>query len=95
MRFGKIISSQKEKEKINKVIETIKKTVHPDYFLIDCLKKGIGYHFGNLPQVIRHNIEALFKEGIIKYLFCTSTLLEGVNLPAKKHFHITKQKWET
>lgn len=86
MRFGKIISSQKEKEKINKVIETIKKTVHPDYFLIDCLKKGIGYHFGNLPQVIRHNIEALFKEGIIKYLFCTSTLLEGVNLPAKNIF---------
>ncbi|WP_312096196.1 DEAD/DEAH box helicase [Niallia sp.] len=85
-RFGVKVTSQKENEKITEAIETIKKTVHPDYFLIDCLKRGVGYHFGNLPQVIRHNIEALFKEGVIKYLFCTSTLLEGVNLPAKNVF---------
>lgn len=84
-RFG-VQLSQKEKEKIKEVIETIKKAVHPDYFLIDCLKSGVGYHFGNLPQIIRHNIEGLFKEGVIKYLFCTSTLLEGVNLPAKNVF---------
>lgn len=37
---------------------------------------------GYLPPAIRERIEGLFREGKISTLFCTSTLLEGVNLPA-------------
>lgn len=36
-----------------------------------------------MPLLIRTEIERLFSEGFIRYLICTSTLLEGVNLPAK------------
>lgn len=73
-------------EKLEKLIKRVSSTIHKDYYLIDCLRKGVAYHFGNLPQVVREGIEELFKEGVIKYLFCTSTLLEGVNLPAKNIF---------
>ena len=34
----------------------------------------------------KNEIERLFKNGKIKYLVCTSTLIEGMNLPAKSIF---------
>ncbi|MEH7749580.1 DEAD/DEAH box helicase, partial [Neobacillus drentensis] len=86
IRYGSINFTNSDRKRIKEVIQIIKKIVHPDYYLIDCLKKGVGYHFGSLPQVVRNNIEKLFKDGVIKFLFCTSTLLEGVNLPAKNVF---------
>lgn len=71
---------------VKKVIRQIKGYIHKDYYLADFLDRGIGYHFGNLPQIIRTKVEALFKEREISYVFCTSTLLEGVNMPAKNVF---------
>jgi replicative superfamily II helicase len=85
-RYGINEMSPTDKQRIHESVQIIKKIVHPDYYLIDCLKRGVAYHFGSLPQVVRYNIESLFKDGVIKYLFCTSTLLEGVNLPAKNVF---------
>lgn len=76
----------KNDERINEVILVIKEYLHEKYFLIDCLKKGVAFHFGSLPQRIREKVEALFIDKIIDYVFCTSTLLEGVNLPAKNIF---------
>ncbi|KLE14417.1 DEAD/DEAH box helicase [Clostridium sp. C8] len=73
-------------ERLDEIIDLIKRYVHKDYYLIDCLKKGIAFHFGRLPQRIRERIEILFKDKAIEYIFCTSTLLEGVNLPAKNIF---------
>jgi superfamily II DNA/RNA helicase len=71
---------------VKRVIRQIRTYIHKDYYLGDFLSRGIGYHFGNLPQIIRNKVEALFKEKEISYVFCTSTLLEGVNLPAKNVF---------
>lgn len=71
---------------VNRVISQIKRYIHNDYYLGEFLNRGIGYHFGNLPQIIRNKVEVLFKEKEINFLFCTSTLLEGVNLPAKNVF---------
>jgi len=68
---------------VNELIKLVKKTVHNDYRLAKVLQKGIAFHYGNMPLLIRQEIEKLFSEGKIKYLVCTSTLLEGVNLPAK------------
>ena len=44
--------------------------------------KGIAYHVGYLPTHIKKRIEDYFERGIIRTIFCTSTLVEGVNLPA-------------
>jgi len=76
----------KNNERINEVIDLIKDYLHKKYFLIDCLKKGVAFHFGSLPQRIREKVEKLFEDRDIDYVFCTSTLLEGVNLPAKNIF---------
>lgn len=76
----------KNNEQINLVVDLIKDYLHEKYFLIECLKKGVAFHFGSLPQRIREKVELLFTDKIIDYVFCTSTLLEGVNLPAKNIF---------
>lgn len=83
--FSNSLQDKKDAD-INKLIETVKENIHDDYYLIDCLKKGVAFHFGKLPQRIREKIEELFRKGSIDYIFCTSTLLEGVNLPAKNIF---------
>lgn len=64
----------------------IKHEVHGDYYLADLITKGVAYHIGYLPSSIRMRIEELFKRNVIKTMFCTSTLVEGVNLPADNLF---------
>lgn len=75
-----------ECEKTSELIKLIQKTIHKDYSLAKVLKRRIAFHYGNMPLIIRQEIEELFKIGTIKYLICTSTLLEGVNLPSKSIF---------
>lgn len=80
-----------DSEQIDKVIELIDEKVHHQYFLKRCLKKGVAYHFGGIPEEIKLRIENLYRQGLVKYLFCTSTLLEGVNLPAKNIFILSEK----
>lgn len=79
---------------IQELIEYTKDSIHPQCSLIDCLKKGVAFHHGKLPDFIREEIEALYSARTISTLFCTSTLLEGVNLPAEKIFVIKPTKGE-
>lgn len=71
--------------------QDIRQDVHGDYYLADIVEKGVAYHMGYLPSTIRARIESLYKDGKIHTLFCTSTLLEGVNLPVDNLF-ITSHK---
>lgn len=77
---------EKSKRKLSNLIEDVKKEIHPKCYLVDLLQKGVCYHVGYLPATIKEKIENLYKEKIIKTVFCTSTLLEGVNLPADNLF---------
>ncbi|HAV4457063.1 TPA: DEAD/DEAH box helicase [Acinetobacter baumannii] len=56
---------------------------HPDWILVKSLKKGIGIHHARIPRSIAQYIVQLFNEQKIKYLICTSTLIEGVNTATK------------
>ncbi len=78
-------------EEIDDVIKLIDERIHCQYYLKKCLNKGIAYHFGGIPEEIKLRIENLYKQGFIKFLFCTSTLLEGVNLPAKNIFILSEK----
>jgi replicative superfamily II helicase len=71
---------------IKELIALIKKTVHKKYFLSNVLRKGVAFHYGNMPLLIRTEIERLFSTNKIKYLICTSTLIEGVNMPCHSIF---------
>lgn len=73
-------------DEINELMALIDEKVHHQYYLKKCLNKGVAYHFGSIPEEIKIRIENLYKKGFIRFLFCTSTLLEGVNLPAKNIF---------
>lgn len=66
--------------------DLIKTAVHSKYLLADVLARRVAFHYGNMPLVVRTEIERLFGEGKIYYLICTSTLLEGVNLPCRTIF---------
>jgi superfamily II DNA/RNA helicase len=81
-----LLNGKSQSEKIAELIKLVKKTIHKDYTLAKVLEKGVAFHYGNMPLLIRQEIEALFKDGHIQYLVCTSTLLEGVNLPSKSIF---------
>lgn len=72
---------------INEVINAISDFLHPDYNLIQCLRSGVVYHHGGMPDVIRLFVENAFSRiGDIKMIVTSSTLLEGVNIPAEKIF---------
>lgn len=86
MLFDALPTETNLNKRINELIELVKKTIHTEYRLVKALEKRIAFHYGNMPLLIREEIETLFKIGEIKYLICTSTLLEGVNLPAKSIF---------
>lgn len=85
LSFSKELEEKRD-SRIDEVIKLIQEYLHKEYYLIDCLKKGIAFHFGKLPQRIREKMEALYEQKAIDYMFCTSTLLEGVNLPAQNIF---------
>ncbi len=83
--------SKIDSEEIDVVIKLIDERIHYQYYLKKCLDKGIAYHFAGIPEEIKLRIEDLYKQGLIKFLFCTSTLLEGVNLPAKNIFILSEK----
>jgi hypothetical protein len=64
----------------------VEKFIHEKYTLADNLRNGVAFHYGPLPGSIRVMVENLVKEGHINFIACTSTLAEGVNLPAKNLF---------
>lgn len=60
-----------------------RKGVHPKYLLASLVTRGVAFHYGNMPSLIRLEIERLFRSGKIRFLICTSTLIEGVNLSCR------------
>jgi ATP-dependent DNA helicase len=44
---------------------------------------GIFAHHGNVPHGLRLSIEHAMKEGLARFVVCTSTLAQGVNLPIR------------
>ncbi len=77
---------------LQELLDFVSEFVHVDYYLIQCLRKGVAFHHGRMPQQVRSRVESLFTmpHSPLRFIFCTSTLLEGVNLPAKNIFVLTE-----
>ena len=74
------------KQRINDAVSYVSAAIHPKFALCTTLRKGSAFHYGSMPLHVKELVEGLFKDGIVKYLTCTSTLLEGVNLPCTNIF---------
>ncbi len=73
------------------LINYIEKYIHPRFELVDFLKKGIAIHHADLDTFTKRQIEKSFSEKTnLNIIFCTSTLLEGVNLNAQNLFFLAK-----
>ena len=55
----------------------------PDWSLVNMLRHGIAVHHSSLPRSVSQYILQLFNEGAIRFLLCTSTIIEGVNTSAR------------
>lgn len=70
-------------KELSELADLARKGVHPNFALASLVEKGVAFHYGNMPSLIRLEVERLFRSGKIRFLVCTSTLIEGVNLSCR------------
>ena len=68
---------------ISDLISYYQSTIHPNYSMCKTLDKGVAYHHGKLPDHVRRTIEEAIHNKWLTNIACTTTLLQGVNLPAQ------------
>lgn len=68
------------------LIEYYAATIRDNYALCQTLPNGVAYHHGKLPMHVRRTLEKAISDKKIKNVVCTTTLLQGVNLPAQNVF---------
>jgi len=56
---------------------------HTDWIFGKALTSGIGLHHGRLPRSLAQFAVRMFNQDKLRFLICTSTLIEGVNTKAK------------
>lgn len=64
-------------------VEWIRENYHPEWNYPKYLEYGIGVHHGKIPRALAQKSVELFNQGLLNYLVCTSTLIEGVNTKAR------------
>lgn len=84
MNAGKMIKD----ERFSIFLEHVKRTYDingsaKEWSLISILEKGFAVHHGKLPKYMQTEILEQFNHGDFDVLFCTSTIVEGVNTKAK------------
>lgn len=97
MQLSKIYTceSNEGQDELERVAKLIEQKIHKEYYLANLIRKRVAYHIGALPAEVRSNIEYLIRKKIIRYCFCTSTLLEGVNVPVDNLFVFDNKKANT
>lgn len=80
------VETESNDSELSALSELCEKAVHRKFMLRRFVRKGVAFHYGNMPQLIRTEVERLFSSGKIKFLVCTSTLVEGVNLSCRNIF---------
>ncbi len=70
-------------EKTISLVSYLKETVHNNYDMCESIPRGFVYHHGKTPTHVRAVIERAVKDKLIPNVVCTTTLMQGVNLPAQ------------
>lgn len=95
LQLAELMSDREPTEARLALSDLAKEAVHASYALVECVKHGVAFHYSNIPTQLRRAIEAAVSSGEVDYLVCTSTLLQGVNLPAKNIFMFAPEKGRT
>jgi hypothetical protein len=74
------------------LIQWIKENIAIGWSLSDKLEIKIGIHDGALQKHITSSVIDYFNSGKLSWLFCTSTIIEGVNTSAKNIVYFDKMK---
>lgn len=80
------LSETPDDSAVGALVDFLRDHIHSQYRLAHVLQKRVAFHYGNIPQIIRARIEELLRERVLQFVCCTSTLLQGMNLPAKNIF---------
>lgn len=78
-----LMPEQPQAEELIALQEYVARIVHPEYELVKSLGKGVACHHGKLPLDIRRAIEKAFSRSVVRIMTTTTTLMQGINLPAK------------
>ena len=82
-------SDEKELCRLVNLIET---HFGSEYFLSQAARLGIFVHHGNTPHGLRMCIESAMQRQLVRFVICTSTLAQGVNLPIR--YLIVSSTWQ-
>ena len=88
----------KENGSVEELIQYYQTTIRDNYSLCQTFSKGVAYHHRKLPMHVRRTLEKAIADKLVKNVVCTTTLLQGVNLPAQNvfirnpHLYIIKKK---
>jgi superfamily II DNA/RNA helicase len=82
-RLGLETVSSHQSEIDTKYLPAIERIIGSGHELSKCLKFGVAFHHGQLPQAVRLHIENMVRDGLIPIAVANETLAQGVNLPIK------------
>lgn len=76
----------KKNGEVQELVDYYKETVRENYALCQALNRGVAYNHGRLPMHVRRTIEKAISNKLVSNVVCTTTLLQGVNMPAQNIF---------
>ncbi len=95
IQLHELLSDRETNPRREAVAQLAAQSVHSSYVLVNTVRRGVAFHYSNMPTQVRQAVEDAFADGTVDFLVCTSTLLQGVNLPAKNVFMCKPEKGRT
>lgn len=86
-------AAQSDEVELARLVHLIELHFGSEYFLSLAARLGIFVHHGNTPHGLRMCIEWAMQKELIRFVVCTSTLAQGVNLPIR--YLIVSSIWQT
>jgi len=68
---------------LDDLIKYYEDTISARYAMCATLQSGVAYHHGKLPMHVRRTLEKAIADKKIRDVVCTTTLMQGVNMPAQ------------
>jgi DEAD/DEAH box helicase/Helicase conserved C-terminal domain len=78
---ARLMDEQATSPELRRLDSRLEREMYPDVQMRDLWRFGIAYHHAGLPPRVREAVEDAITHGLVRYVFATTTLAEGVNFP--------------